>query len=59
MQGPLFLKNNSNNSSNSSKKNKKDNEYFIPNALEMDNHFKVASSVAALLLFFHDKDFKG
>jgi hypothetical protein len=56
MAGPLFLSNNSN---NSSKKNKKDNEYFIPNALEMDNHFKVASLVAALLLFFHDKDFKG
>jgi hypothetical protein len=32
---------------------------FIPNALETDNCFKVAYSVAALLLFFHDKDFKG
>jgi hypothetical protein len=32
---------------------------FIPNALETDNRFKVACSVAALLLFFHDKDFKG
>jgi hypothetical protein len=48
-----------NNSNNSSKKNKKDNEYFISNALEMDNHFKVASLVAVLLLFFHDKDDKG
>jgi hypothetical protein len=25
----------------------------------MDNHFKVACLVVALLLFFHDKDFKG
>jgi hypothetical protein len=47
------------NAINSSKKKKKEDELFILNALETDNRFKVACSVAALLLFFHDKDFKG
>jgi hypothetical protein len=32
---------------------------FIPNTLETDTRFKVACSLAALLPFFHDKDFKG
>jgi hypothetical protein len=32
---------------------------FIQNTLKMDNRFKVACSVDALFLFFHDKDFKG
>jgi hypothetical protein len=45
--------------SNSIKKNKKEDELFIPNALETDNTFKVACSVDALLMFFHDTDFKG
>jgi hypothetical protein len=47
------------NTINSSKKKKRDDELFIPNALETDNHFKVACLVATLLLLFHDKDFKG
>jgi hypothetical protein len=43
---------------NSIKKKNKEDE-LIPNALKMDNKFKVACSVASLLIFFHDKDFKG
>jgi hypothetical protein len=46
------------NSNKNSNKNRKEDELFIPNALEMDNRFKVACSVDALLLFFHNKDFK-
>jgi hypothetical protein len=38
---------------------KKEDELFIPNALETDNKFKVSCSVAALLMFLQDKDFKG
>jgi hypothetical protein len=45
--------------SNSINKKKKEDELFIPNALETKNKFKVACSVAALLMFFHDKYFKG
>jgi hypothetical protein len=45
--------------SSKKKKKKKEGELCIPNALETDNTFKVACSVAALLLFFHDMDFKG
>jgi hypothetical protein len=44
---------------NCSKNNKKEEELFIPNALETDKRFKVACSVAALLLLFREKDFKG
>jgi hypothetical protein len=44
---------------NSIKNKKKEDELFIPNALETENKLKVACSVAALLMFFHDKDFKG
>jgi hypothetical protein len=40
------------------KKKGKEDELFIPNATKMDNHFRVACSVAALLLFFHDRDFR-
>jgi hypothetical protein len=42
--------------SNIIKKKKKEDELFIPNALEMENKFKVACSVAALLMFFHFKE---
>jgi hypothetical protein len=48
-----------NNSNNIIKKKKKDVELLIPNALETDNHFKVACKMAALLILFCDKDFKG
>jgi hypothetical protein len=48
-----------NSNSSSIKKKKKKDELFIPNAQEKDNKFKVAYSVAALLMFFHDEDFKG
>jgi hypothetical protein len=44
--------------SNSNIIKKKEDELF-PNALETETNFKVACSVAALLMFFHDKDFKG
>jgi hypothetical protein len=44
--------------SNRKKNKKKEYELFIPNALEMESSFIVACSVAALLLFFHNKDFK-
>jgi hypothetical protein len=47
------------NTINISKKRKKEDELFIPNALKMDSYFKVACSLAALLLLFHDKAFKG
>jgi hypothetical protein len=40
------------------KKKKKEDELFIPNALEIESRFRVACSEAAMLLFFHDKDFK-
>jgi hypothetical protein len=43
---------------NSTNKKKKEDELFIPNAPETDNKFKVAFSVAALLVFFYDKYFK-
>jgi hypothetical protein len=45
--------------SNSNTKKKREDELFIPNALETDDRLKVACSVAALLRFFHNKDFKG
>jgi hypothetical protein len=42
---------------NNNKKRKDD--LFTPNALEMDNYFRVGCSVAALLLFFYDREFHG
>jgi hypothetical protein len=41
------------------KKKMRDEKLFIPNALKMDNHFRVACSVATLLLFFSDCVFRG
>jgi hypothetical protein len=40
-------------------KKRKEDELFIPNDPETDNHFKVSCSMVALLLFFHDPDFRG
>jgi hypothetical protein len=41
------------------KKKMRGHKLFIPKALKMENHFRVACSVAALLLFFHDREFRG
>jgi hypothetical protein len=45
--------------SGGNKNKKKQDELFIPDALERESRFRVACSVAAQLLFFHNKDFKG
>jgi hypothetical protein len=48
---------NKDNNINEGKKQRKEDDIFMPNALEIDNH--LACPVAALFLFFQDKDFKG